>query len=227
MRKEPATPEKIVKALRQVAAYFDGERGIWAYEVFDAINGEYFDGQLPTPNIRWSLTPHGGCLALTRARNRPIVNLHPSLLGGTESPNPWGISPAWLGVCYAFDVLLHESIHISQHCLHGGGTGTTSHNNTAWIAEVNRIAPLLGLHGPTAGLSKLKRVPIPGEFTSTGKPKTKVARVSEGNVPHCAVAGFPLGFRTVLGSADSFYRAKVLPVTCSIVLQGRNHGCCP
>jgi hypothetical protein len=207
------TPNELINALRLVAMYFDGERGLWAYDMFDAINAAYFESKLPTPKIQWELTAHGHCLGMTHATTRPIITLHPSILRGTEQPNPWGIPPEWLGIAYAFDVLLHELIHVSQFCLLGGGVGPTSHNNTAWVTEVNRIAPLLGFDGVEAGLSKTKRVPIEGETTKNGKPRTKVIRVSEGNLPHRVVAGFPHRFRRHFGTADSFYRANVLHVT--------------
>jgi hypothetical protein len=213
------TPKAVIDALRLVASHFDGKRGIWAYDVFAAINAAYFDGRLPTPKIQWALTAHGGCLGLTRTSARPVVTLHPSVLGGTQRRNPWNIDPGWLGIAYAFDVLLHESIHVSQHCLLGGGIGPTSHNNSAWIAEVNRIAPVLGLVGIQAGLSKTKRVPIEGETTKTGKPATRVIRASEGNLPHSAVATFPHGARRHLGLADSFYTANIIPVTYNSALQ--------
>jgi hypothetical protein len=219
--KRKGTPSDVVRALRLVATYFDGDHGQWAYNTFDAINAAYFEGRLPTPLIRWSLTPHGGCLGLTRATDRPIVTLHPSLLGGTERVNPWDISPDWLGVAYAFDVLLHETIHVCQYVLHGGGTGPTSHNNDVWIAEINRIAPLLGLTGVEAGLSKTIRVPIKGEFTVRGKPATRVVRRSEGNLPHEAVATFPYGVRRHQGTADAFYRANTTPIRCGQVIPTR------
>jgi hypothetical protein len=213
------TPSDVINALRLVAYHFDGERGRWAYDVFDAINAAYFESKLPTPRIQWALTAHGACLGFTKPTSRPVIQLHPSLLGGTEKPNPWNIAPGWLGVAYAFDVLLHESIHVSQFCLLGGGIGPTSHNNTAWIAEVNRLIPILGFPALKAGLSKLKRVPIEGQFTKTGKPATKVIRASEGDLPHDVVARFPGALRKHLGTADAHYRAKIIPVTCNCVLQ--------
>jgi hypothetical protein len=215
----PGAPAAVVEALRVVARHFDGDRGIWAYDCFDAINATYFEGLLPTPKIQWSLTPHGGCLGLTRMTSRPVITLHPSLLGGTERRNPWDVDPAWLGFTYAFDVLLHESIHVSQHCLHGGGRGPTSHNNTAWIAEVNRLIPLLGFGALKAGRSKAGRVPVEGATTTTGKPATRVARVSEGDIPFGAVARFPYSLRLHLDTADAHYRAGRIPVTDNSVLQ--------
>jgi hypothetical protein len=219
MLQDCATPREVINALRLVAQHFDGEHGVWAYDVFDAINASYFEGRLPTPKIQWALTAHGRCLGLTRSTARPVVTLHPSLLGGSELRNPWGVDPEWLGIAYAFDVLLHESIHVSQHYMLGGGIGPTSHNNTVWIAEVNRIAPMLRLAGIEAGGSKTRRVPIEGETTKTGKPATRVIRVNEGNVPYSAVCRFPHGAREYMGTADSFYRAKILPVTCNNMLQ--------
>jgi hypothetical protein len=208
----------LVEALRTVAQHFDGPRGVWAYDAFDALNTAFFGGELPTPKIQWAITPHGGCLGLTRSGVRPVVTLHPSILGGSEKDDPWNIDPSWLGEAYALDVLLHESIHIAQHSLRGGGVGPTSHNNSAWIFEVNRIAPLLGMAGVSAGRSRTKRVPVEGQSTPKGKPVTRVIRASEGNVPHKAISTFPHGIRRHLGTADDYYRANVLPVTINSVL---------
>jgi hypothetical protein len=212
-----ATANKLAESLRLVARHFDGPNGVWAYDAFDAIDAAFFAGELPMPKIQWAITPHGRCLGLTRMTDRPVITLHPSLLGGSEKANPWGVDPAWLGMAYAFDVLLHESIHVAQHCLHGGGVGPTSHNNTAWIAEVNRIAPLLGMGGVSAGRSRTKRVPIGGQTTVTGKPATKVVRQSDGNLPHDAIARFPHAVRVLFGNADRYYRGNTLPVTSNYV----------
>lgn len=59
----------------------------------------------------------------------------------------------------------------------------TSHNNPAWVGEVNRIAPLLGFDGIRAEPSKLVR-----------KGKT-VKRVCTGDVPSAAVSTFPGSYR--------------------------------
>jgi hypothetical protein len=202
--------------LRLIADHFDGPKGIWAYDAFDVINDYFFDANLPTPKIQWALTAHGRCLALTSIRAKPIVTLHPSLFGGTESENPWHVPGRWLGALYAFDVLLHEAIHIAQYILHDGGVGPTSHNNTAWIAEVNRLAPMLGLDGIEAGLSTTKRVKVPGQFTPKGRPLTRVVRASQGNVPHAAIATFPYGVRMLQKTALVHYRN----VTCNCMLHG-------
>ena len=79
-------------------------------------------------------------------------------------------------------------MHASVHYRLGGYNGSSSHNNDAWISEVNRLAPLLGFRNVEAGRQVPKRVAIPGEFTKTGKPATKVQKVSLGNVPFAAAA---------------------------------------
>jgi hypothetical protein len=196
-----------------IARHYDGPRGVWAYAAFDALNAAFFDGRLATPRIQWAITPHGGCLGLTARASHPVVTLHPSILGGTEKANPWGIPPEWLGIAYAFDVLLHEAVHVAQHQLYGGISGPMSHNDPGWIAEVNRIAPLIGLEGVEAGRSRLKRVPIEGGSA------TKVVRVSEGNLPHKVVSRFPYMARFFFGTADGYYRTNVLPVIVNSVLQ--------
>jgi hypothetical protein len=211
----------LAEALRIVARNYDGPRGVWAYDMFDTINATFFRGELPQPKIQWAITPHGGCLGLTRSGGAlSMIALHPSLLGGTEKPNPWGIDPVWLGELYALDVLIHEATHVAQRYLLGGGERPTSHNNTAWIAEVNRLAPLLGLGlgSVTAGRSRTRRVPVEGATTRTGKPLTRVARASEGDLPHRAVATFPGGLRRYQGTADAYYTADVA-VTSDWLLQ--------
>jgi hypothetical protein len=188
--------------LREIAARYNGrEGGVWAYDAFDDINAKYFGGELPTPKIQWALTAHGRCLGLTRMDiEAPIITLHPSILGGTEKANPWRRDPAWLGPAYAFDVLLHEMIHISVNYIVGTGQGTTSHNCEGWIGEVNRIAPLLGLDGIEAGKSTTARV------------DGKVKRITTGNIPFSAVSMFPYELREHLGTADQYYRTNICTI---------------
>jgi len=207
---------------REVAASRDGARGVWSYQAFDYLNGTYFDGQLPTPLILWTLTPYAGCIGLTSAATPPFIALHPGLLsiaddqGGTKDKN-WSIPHAWLGVAYAYDVLLHECIHVSVHSHHEDGDACgpgwpqkTSHSNPHWLAEVNRLAAPLGLD-IVAGRNKLQRVPIEGEALGPrGKPPTRVVRTTTGNVSYGAVARFPNGVRTELGLTD-WYERNALP----------------
>jgi hypothetical protein len=208
-----ADGKALVDACQLIARHYDGRRGAWAYECFEHINATLFDGELPWPLILWAITPHGGCLGFTNlGRDYPVITLHPSLLGGTEKDNPWHTDPALLGVCYGYDVLVHECIHVKVNYVLGGwaGRGQTSHNNDLWVTEVNRLAPLLGIDGVRVGRSKPKRVPIPGETTKTGKPATKVVRETDGDLPFTAAARFPYAFRKLLGQTD-FYRAGRLP----------------
>ena len=110
------------------------------------------------------------------------------------------------------DALLHEMIHASVHYRLGGWEGASSHNNPQWIGEVNRIAPLIGIKKIEAAQQVSRRVPIPGEFTKRGKPKTQVKKVCDGNVPFNAAATFPLGVRQYLGKASNYYLRGRLPV---------------
>lgn len=182
--------------------------GSRTYDEFDRINGAYFGGRLPTPLIVWALTPWGGCQGSTESdRSRPpLIVLHPALLGTGPKDNPWKVPRAWLGWRFAVDVLLHECIHVHiNYVLGERGKGTSSHDCEAWIAEVTRLAPLLGLPPIAPGLSRTKRVPVPGETTKTGKPLTRVVRVTEGNLPRSVVAGFPDAARRHFGLAESYY----------------------
>jgi hypothetical protein len=201
-------------ACRLVAGTFWREKGLWAYEAFEFMNAAYFAGRLPWPCIVWGLTAHGGCLGWTCARPEapPVITLHPSLMGGTEKHNPWGIDAGYLGACFAFDALLHECIHVENCYLQGGSTGPTSHDCDEWLGEVNRIAPLLGLHGVRAAANRVRRVEVEGPPTRRGKRPTRVVRRSDGNVPHCAVAEFPSGIRWALGMGDAYYRAGRSPL---------------
>jgi len=226
------------RVFRQIAAQHDGKEGVWAYQAFDYCNATFFDGRLPTPFISWGLTPHGHCLGLTGHATPPYIQLHPGLLAvhtqtfpdGREKTSNWSIPAAWLGPVYAFDVLLHECMHVAVMCLHGrghdsasGGDGGsprcpcgpswksgTSHNNPHWLAEVNRLAPLLGLP-VVAARSKTRRVPIDGaEPGKRGKMPTRVVRATESTVSFDALSRFPSGVRVELG-LTSCYTDKTLP----------------
>ena len=83
--------------------------------------------------------------------------------------------------------------------LGGPSGGDSSHNNPEWIAEVNRIAPLIGLDGVNAAMSKPKR---------EGK---KIKRCSDGNIPYRAAAGFPDEVRRVWNQMDYYRDRSPLP----------------
>jgi len=170
------------------------------------VNRELFGDALPWPLIVWTVTPYGKCLGFTDHYDTlPLIALHTSL--------PWRSVPA-----FTLDVLIHESIHVAVAYLRGGNSGETSHNCPEWIAEVNRIAPLIGLGDFVAGVNKVTRVATE-ELTKTGKPRTRPMRVSQATwrgqpVPFMHVAGFPyLARRT---ARDDYYQSAQLPF-CSVL----------
>src|SRR5262245_14356015 len=107
---------EIREAYRLVAAYVYGELGRFAYRAFDFINATYFADARPETLILWHLTDHGRELGWCRscADGPPIILLHPWLV---EPPacecqtERWHNPVELYGLCYAFDVLLHECIH--------------------------------------------------------------------------------------------------------------------
>jgi hypothetical protein len=216
------TPAKIVEAQDLIADYFAPRFGCWAYRTFDMINTTFFDNKLPRPLIQWAITSYGKCLGFTSmwlgAPERPIITMHPSLLSPYRDPRkmpahgPWGFDWDWFGPRFALDTLLHEAIHVAQGTIHREmPKGESSHNCKSWIYEVNRLAPLLGMKNVRAGLCRPERVRIPGQVTKTGRPKTRVVRVNQGNVPFGAIATFPYGVRIFRRSAASYYTGRRLP----------------
>src|SRR4051794_23214079 len=191
------TSRKIQRACRLVAKTYYGRSGLWLCSAFEAISRAYFSDELPYPHLTIEITSHGRCTAWcsSHPKRPPRIAIHPTLFGFRELENPWRIPTAWLGKALAFDALVHECLHVSVNYRLGGAVGPTSHNNPQWVAEVNRLAPLLGFAGIDAGRQVPKRIPIAGESTKTGKPKTKVEKITEGNIPFPAVAGFPMALR--------------------------------
>jgi hypothetical protein len=194
---------EIEEACCIVAGHYYGERGLWCYRAFAWINETLFFDDLPLPLITLGLTAHGKCLGWTANKESdkpPVIMLHPSIWRGTEKPDPWGIAPDLLGDRYALDVLMHECIHVSVHYRLGGpSAGDSSHNNPEWISEINRIAPLIGLEGVDAAMSKVTR---------EGK---KVRRVCKGNIPLCAAATFPHSVRRLWKRLDYYRDPSPLP----------------
>jgi hypothetical protein len=191
--------------IRKVSCLYTGSYGEFAYKAFDFVNGEFFSSGLPHPLIIWHATPFGSCSGSLRAGIDlpPIICLSRSLMGDKEkTPSPWRIPHSWLGPCAVFDVLLHECMHLQVDYVLGGWLGRvrgdSSHNNELWIAEVNRIAPLLGLNGVEAGLRLPKRISSDGNGS-------RVTRMQEGNVPITSLAVFPTAHR------KAFYKAARLP----------------
>jgi hypothetical protein len=198
----------IESACQTVAQHYYGERGQWCYKAFEWINATLFSGELPYPLLLLGLTAHGACLGWTASPvsqgKAPTVLLHPSLWGGTEKENPWKIPPDLLGPRYAFDVLIHECIHVSVNYLLGGFNPVieSSHDNDNWIAEINRIAPLIGLSDVQAAKTKVRR---------KGK---KIVRECDGNIPFRAAASFPHSVRELRGELDYYRDPRPLPFEC-------------
>lgn len=203
----------IKQATILTTSHFYGKRGEWCYSAFEHINQTYFDKRLPWPLIRLELTAHGRGIGMAHTDGEhPIITLHPSAFGGLEKKNPWGIPPEDLGERYAYDVLLHECIHVAVNYVLGGEDGPTSHNNPQWVGECNRIARLLGMDGFKASESKTRRVKEDGK-------STVVRGCEPGSVDFSMVSGFPHLARQHFIGAD-YYRRKEPPfVTDSNVLQ--------
>ena len=208
-----STSPALKTAIQTVTGHFGGERSAFAYAAFEHINRSFFEGELPYPLIIWALTPHGRSLAYTLAERGqpPLIVLHLSLLGSDTAESPWGVPSEHLGPCFAYDVLLHECIHLSVKYRLGGGepdSGFASHNNAVWIGEVNRIAPLLGLGKIQAGRSRVQRVPT-DVLGPRGRPVTRVQRISEGAVPYRVASGFPYLLRVYLDKTDFYTRGEL------------------
>jgi hypothetical protein len=137
--------QALTHACRDVAAHFDGSVGAELFDFYAAINQRFFGGKLPPAFILRAITPYGKCLGLTNVTyERPVILLHP----GLKTPEQ------------RFYTLLHEAIHVQCDYLLGTRVkGKTSHSQPAWIAEVNRIAPLLGYDGIELGAPKVRRLP--------------------------------------------------------------------
>ena len=172
------------KILRDAANHITPVVGEWAYDMWAELNEEYFEKKLKVGGIQWSLTRYGHLLGFyDKGWNR--ITLHESLVV-PRSESPWFLGPK-LGPLFARDVLFHEMIHqgINQHwrTFDGVRRGESSHNNTWWASEINRLLPMIGATG-TAKVVRPRRV------------NGKVARVAEdGCLPLKEFAAFPEFFR--------------------------------
>jgi hypothetical protein len=183
-------------AFRLTARSAFGAKGAWAFDAFDVINARYFEKSLPLPWIQWGLTKHARSLGWCRTNGVevPVITLHPAIMAPTTD-KPWGMPANWMGRAMAFDVLLHECVHLSVFVQHGDaryGTGE-AHNNEGWISEVNRIAPMLGFEGIKAATKKPKRF------------GTAVKRTTLGNIPYKYVTCFPYGYYGFTGDAEAYF----------------------
>lgn len=120
--------------------------GAWAYEEWRRLNLLCFGGELSPVGVLWGLTPHGRSQGHYRAEDQTIT-LHLSLIE----------NGSLLDKHHASDVLLHEMVHQRISELDMPSTGTSAHNCQAWVSEVNRISPLLGLE-VRAAVVRQKRI---------------------------------------------------------------------
>lgn len=130
---------------REIASHFNGDVGAALFDYYEIINQHFFDGALPQAFLLTALTAYGHCIGLTKSdvSHKPIILIHPTLK--TEKDR--------------FYVVLHEAIHVYVNYNLGVTSygSNTSHSNTAWLDEVNRIAKLLG-YDVTLGYNKVSRI---------------------------------------------------------------------
>ena len=191
----PDGQQKTFDILRTASELAHPQYGAWLYDTWAIHNDDYFDNELHVIPIHFGLTPHGAKLGLC-SNQEPLrrITIHQSLLE-PSSDKPWQLLT--LGERFASDVLLHEMIHqvIFQRHGHDGnveGQGNSSHNNTFWCAEVNRIAPMLGLPA-NAALTRRKRI--------DGKPKWVV---DDGMMTRGELSSWPHS-----ATSEAFYRGEV------------------
>jgi hypothetical protein len=187
--------EQLHQAYRLIARHLYRRRrlGAFAYAAFDHINATHFAMKLPETLVLWDITEYGHCLGWTRAAadGPPIIKLHPAVVSPSSfDERIWNMPRDWFGLAFAYDVLLHECVHVAVNYLHGGWemlagrrSYWTDHNNPIFIAECNRLAPMLGYTGDPFTMKRPTRVVIPGAFTKRGRPKTKTVRIQAGSAP--------------------------------------------
>ncbi len=168
----------------------------WAYDTFARINETFFENQLPWPEIRWDAQADGSWLGWCDPIRLDVVviHLHPLLLETGIEQNPWQVPGEWLGERWAGDMLLHEAMHVQVTRLCAGRhRGTSPHDNDYWIAEVNRLAPMLGFPRLTAGRAR------------QGLGRRARPSPSRVNVAFDDVRLFPFGYRRLTGTASDEY----------------------
>ena len=143
----------------------------------------------------------GGLLDHAR-RGQSVVDL---------STTPAGFAREIAAACAAIGVAFADAPVARTRA--AAESGTLSIMVGADQATFDRIAPLLAFKNVEAGMSKIKRVPVPGKRTVRGKQPTKPQRMTKGNIPFSAVSGFPQSLRIHLQMADRYYRRGKLPVT--------------
>lgn len=177
------TQTNLSLACREVARHFEGDVSVTYFDYYDVINKIFFKGSLPQAFLLTALTPWGSCVGLTKGHFiQPIILLHP-MLDKADDPEK-----------EKFYTLLHEAIHVYvRYVLGDKSTGKSSHESTAWVSEVNRIAKILGYNDIVLGISKVTRMKV-----SEGG---KLKRISTGSVPYECTYRFPHPLEAVTGKA--------------------------
>jgi hypothetical protein len=146
--------------LQAAATVLYGDRGCWAYDMWQAINRRFWDDQLTAGPIHWGLT--AGCnfgWFLGHGRGGQIT-IHEALTGTdfddwvmadrSQARNSWNMPSTAFGAGTALGTLLHESMHQAHHQrgLRYGLDRLGSlepHHCQVWVDECARIAPMIGL----------------------------------------------------------------------------------
>ncbi len=167
-----------IDAMTRVVVAHHFRHGDWLYHAFDYVNDRYFSGQLAQPIIipvevhAWgraiAMCGHTGRITINRARALPNL--------------------------YAAHIVLHECIHHRLLQVYADA----AHEDDAWLAECQRIAPLL-------------ETPIDPELLAMNKPvrvgKSVRRQQPDGTLPYKnAVARFPLGTYEEMGSKLEVYQ---------------------
>lgn len=131
-------PTKTFQILKSSGKIMWGEWGAWMYDTWAEHNEKFFSGELKLGGIVWGLVPHGFGLGCYNIFCNVIV-LHTAI---AEKGN-WRIWNICSDILFASDILLHEMMH--QHIHQTGIEGKTisTHDSEGWVAEINRIAPIL------------------------------------------------------------------------------------
>ena len=118
--------------------------GGWLFDTWASLNIDYFESNLEPIAVIWGRIGRT-CRLSHFDPGMGRVTLHTSLLSPLTTN---GYQYQILDPRLAQDALLHAMMHqaIYQGLGHDGSARSrqTAHNNQAWIAEVKRIAPLLG-----------------------------------------------------------------------------------
>jgi hypothetical protein len=167
--------------LKKTGKKLFGDFGAWAFDEWKTLNKTFFNGEIVPGEIIWGSTPNDRNLGYYLVAEN-LICLHKNLMRPIYPTNPLKWEFRHFNKKKAGDVLLHEMIHQRIHQT-GGWVGETSHNNERFVAEVNRIAKLLGMDIKA-------RVIKPGTARSTTSRPAEPGYLTLGELIH-----FPYGSR--------------------------------